>query len=192
MHATKLEIDSNGLQQKTEVPKNNTKKEIIGWVKFIFFLTLAVFVIKGSVGFTLVAGDSMQPSLRDGSLVLVNKLSATFSEPKYGDIVVLEEAGYDVIKRVIGVPGDTVSIEDGVVYVNQQPLPELHTIGEANNMPAITIQPGKIFVMGDNRTPGESLDSRDPNVGPVSIENIKGYATISIFPFYKIAKPLKL
>lgn len=191
-HATNLEIESTHKGQKHEVTKKNTKKEIVSWVKFIILLALAVFIIKGSIGFTIVVGDSMQPSLRDGSFLLVNKVPANFSEPIYGDVVVIEEAGYDIIKRVIGVHGDTVAIQEGVVYVNQLPLPELHTIGEANDMSPITIQTGKIFVMGDNRTPGESLDSRDSDFGQVSVENVKGYATISLFPFYKISKPLKL
>ncbi|RXJ02785.1 signal peptidase I [Anaerobacillus alkaliphilus] len=191
-YATNLEIETIPVGKQNEEKKRDNKKEIIGWVKFIFFLMLAVFAIKTTIGFTLIVGDSMQPSLKDGSFLLVNKLSATIGEPNYGDVVVLEEGGYDVIKRVIGVPGDTVSISDGIVYVNEIPLPELHTIGDANDMAAVTVGLGHIFVMGDNRTPGESLDSRDPNMGPVPITNIKGYASVSLFPFYKIAKPLQL
>lgn len=172
--------------------KKSLKKEIIDWVKFSIILAIAYIIISNTAGLTLVSGFSMEPTLRDKSLLFVNKLSVHISEPEYGDVVVVQQKGYDIIKRVVGISGDTVKIEKGIVYVNGTPLPEVYTLGKANDMKEITVGEDKVFIMGDNRTPGESLDSRDPSIGPVSVKKIKGYAEVSLFPMYRIMKPLQL
>jgi signal peptidase I len=172
--------------------KTKPKKEIIGWIKFFIGLFIFCFLINNAIGLTIVSGHSMDASLKDGSILFINKLTSHVGKPNYGDVVVIKMDDIEIIKRVIALPGDTVSIQSGTVYVNGSPLPEIYTLGESNDIEQISIGGGHVFVLGDNRTPGESLDSRNADIGPVLISNIKGYANVSILPFYKIMKPLKL
>lgn len=170
------------------------KAYIIDWIRFGLMMAAIYFGVTHSFGLTRVFGHSMDPTLKDGSLIAVNKLTAHLGKPKFGDVVIIHEKdkGYDIIKRVIGQPGDTVTIKKGVVYVNGAPLPEIYTLGKSADMEEVTVSAGHIFIMGDNRTPGESLDSRDPSIGQVPASMVKGYALISLFPIYRIMMPLKL
>jgi signal peptidase I len=187
-------MSTNSMAASTETTEVAKKSAFWEWVRFIIFIAIAYFVLTHTIGLTKVSGNSMNPSLSDGSIVLVNKLSNYVGNPKYGDVVIIHDAGigYDIIKRVIAVGGDTVSITNGTVYVNRVPLPELYTTGQANDMKETFVEANKIFVVGDNRTPGESLDSREARIGTIPVQEISGYAIVSLAPFYKIAKPLKL
>lgn len=179
---------------RTTTINTKRKAEMRSWFKFGAILLLAYIIINNSVGLTKVSGHSMNPSLSNGSILLMNKASLLFSKPMYGDVIVINDdrLDYSIIKRVIAVPDDEVAIVDGIVYVNQFPLPELYTYGQADDMTPIVVSSGKLFVMGDNRAPGESLDSRDTSLGLVNIQDIKGYAGFSIFPMHKISKPLTM
>lgn len=174
--------------------RSTVKKEVIGWIKFCILLIAAYVILTSSVGLTRVSGHSMDPTLKDGSLVLINKLSTFFGSPAHGDVVNVKEDGksYFIIKRVVGLPGDRVAIQDGVVYVNGLPQIEIQTFGKSKDMAEVTVEPGRLFIMGDNRTPGQSLDSRDPKMGTISLSEVKGYAVISLFPFYRIMNPIQL
>ena len=184
---------NTGLIQESKAPKQSRiRSEITGWIKFLSLLVLAYFIIGNTVGLTVVSGNSMNSTISSGSLLLINKMSTYFSKPNFGDVVIVHESGYDIIKRVIGVSGDKVAIKNGIVYVNESPLPEIYTLGKAHDMPEVKVEIGKVFIMGDNRTPGESLDSRDPTIGQVSAKRIKGYALFSIKPAYRIMKPIKI
>lgn len=170
------------------------KNEVWGWIRFVILLGLAYVVIINLGGLTRVSGHSMEPTLGNGDILVLNKVSMFFRGPHYGDVVVLEEKelGYDIVKRVIGVPGDRVAIREGTIYVNGQPLPELYTAGKSDDMAEVTVDAGMVFVVGDNREPGASLDSRDPSVGPIPMSYIKAFALVSLFPMHGIAKPLDL
>ena len=122
------------------------------------------------------------------AVLFVNKLSTFISEPSHGDVVIIKEDDFLIVKRVIGIPGDIIAISEGVLYVNNKPVSENYVLGTSNDMEPVTVEKDKIFIMGDNRTPGESLDSRDPNMGLISDERIKGYAIVSLYPFYTIKK----
>lgn len=76
----------------------------------------------------------MDASLKDGSILFINKLSSHIGKPDYGDVVVIKIGNYKIIKRIIGLPGDTVSINSGTVYVNGSPLPEIYTLGKSNDI----------------------------------------------------------
>lgn len=171
--------------------KISVKKNIVEWTKFIVQLIIIYVVITNTIGFTRVIGYSMSPTLKTNSIVFVNKLSTHLGKPEYGDVVVviMEGKGYGIIKRVIGLPGDTIAIKNGTVYVNNKATDEKYTAGTANDMKEVKVEENKVFVMGDNRTPGESLDSRDPDMGTLPTASIKGYAEFSVFPIYKISKP---
>lgn len=170
--------------------KVSLKSQVFEWVKFIATVVIVYFLATHIIGFTRISGFSMNPTLKDGSIVAVNKLSSYVGKPDYKDVVVInrESKGYEIIKRVIALPGDRVSIKNGFVYVNDSTISESYTQGISEDMEEVTVPQGDVFVIGDNRDAGESLDSRDFSIGSLPIASIKGYALFSILPFYKIAK----
>lgn len=131
-----------------------------------------------------VTGDSMQPSFVDGQFVLVDKLSYRFADPKRGDVIVFRyprDPSEDFIKRIIGLPGETVQIADGNVYIDGHPLsePYLHSQPTVTYHPLeITLGEDEFFVLGDNRR--YSSDSR--TWGAVTRRDIIGRAWLSYWP----------
>ncbi len=143
-----------------------------------------------------VVGTSMVPNFQNGEHLIANKVLYKFADPVRGDVVIFKYSEtQDFIKRVIGLPGDTVSLRDGRFYVNNQLLdessyldPSVYTSGaealrEGETLP---IQEGYYFVVGDNRP--HSSDSRV--FGAVPREDIKGKAWLVYFPFnnFRIVK----
>lgn len=137
---------------------------------------------------TMVEGTSMVPGLEDGDHLLVDKISYRFTEPERFDIVVFrylyQENSY-YIKRIIGLPGETVQIVDGQIYIDGELLEEDYGSEPMEN-PGRAVQPvtlgeDEYFVLGDNRN--LSSDSRDPMVANVSREQIVGRAVACIYPF---------
>jgi signal peptidase I len=131
---------------------------------------------------TQVLGQSMEPNLHSTQRVVVEKVTYRFFHgPRRGDIVViaLPEQSEMLIKRVVGLPGETIEVRSGKVYIEGELLDEPWTVnpGGGSYGPR-TIPPLHIFVMGDNR--GASNDSR--NFGPVAIEHIVGHAWFSYWP----------
>jgi signal peptidase I, bacterial type len=158
---------------------------IIGAI--LLTMLISVFVKPGQV-----VGESMTNTLQNSDLVLISKTAFNSKTPEYKDIVVLNtniENGRILIKRVIGVPGDTVEIRDNAVYVNGNKLDEKY-IRETmvNNQDMEVVVPeGKIFVMGDNRN--NSLDSRSLMVGMIDYKkDVIGKVMFRIFPFKTIPK----
>ena len=146
-------------------------------------LTAIIFIsIRVVVQNFRIEGSSMEPTLHSGQYVLVNKLSyGSFGGPQRGDIVVFEawNQDKDFIKRVVGVPGDTIEIHDNQVFVNGDPLPEPY-LDEAtrDNIEARVLAIDEYFVMGDNR--GNSSDSRA--YGPLDEDHIIGKAWLTYWP----------
>lgn len=164
-------------------PERNGKQQsgLWQWVRFIVFIAFIFFFFKYAVGITIVSGHSMAPTIEDKDILFSIHL---LYKPEKEDLIILrDEHGYDVIKRLIAFPGDTVEIEDGVVLVNGQPLEESYSKGTSNDMERVAVPEGSYFVLGDNRTPGESLDSRHPEVGPIKEDAIKGEIIFSLLPF---------
>jgi signal peptidase I len=129
-----------------------------------------------------VHGQSMEPNLHEAERVIVDLVSFRFRPPRHGEIIVLDvpEADSDpLIKRVIGLPGETVEIRQGAVYLNGRKLdePYLQQITPGDMGPQI-VPEGHVFVLGDNR--GNSNDSR--YFGVVSFEAILGRAWVSYWP----------
>lgn len=131
---------------------------------------------------TRVFGQSMEPNLHTDQRIVVEKLSYRFHLPRRGDIVVLKlprASSELLIKRVIALPGETVEIRDGAVWVDGQPLDEPYlTQPTAGQMAPLVVPEGHVFVLGDNR--GYSNDSRA--FGPVPLANIVGHAWLSYWP----------
>lgn len=139
---------------------------------------------------TVVNGVSMQPTLSDGDNLIVDKLSYRFHDPDRFDIIVFpQEDGRYFIKRIIGLPGESVRIdEDGFIYINGENLQESYG-KEVMRDPGLAkdgIQLGadEYFVLGDNRN--DSMDSRMAEVGPIVGERIIGRAWLRIYPFDQI------
>jgi len=155
-------------------------------------IALAIFVIAYLFLFQphQVRGSSMYPNLHDADYLLTDKISYRLGQPKRDDIVIFvapKNEEYDYIKRIIGMPGDKIKIDEGDVYRNGELLDEslylnntVKTYGEAylRNGEETTVPDQSYFVMGDNRD--NSSDSR--NFGPVPYKNIVGKAWIRYWP----------
>ena len=164
-------------------PAHNFKIVRILLNDIIIALVLSVLLFKIIFNVSIVSGTSMNPTLHDGNLLLLNHL---FYEPEYNDIVVFEneERGL-LVKRIIGMPGDTIEIHNSVVYRNGVPIEEdyIHNgyFGPGDMTGPVTVEDGHIFVMGDNRP--DSYDSRYNGVGQVSEDLILGGAILRVYPF---------
>lgn len=167
------------------MPNTKGKDERVFSPSFCLALLIfaaAVMVTTSFVGsFAVVSGDSMNPTLEDGDLVWLNKLD---KEVSTYDIIALRTAsGKILIKRVIGVPGDTIQIIQGALYVNGELFEDVVDIeiedpGMAINL--VTLGENEYFVLGDNRN--NSRDSRSSSVGPVNFSNIIGTVNVSLLP----------
>jgi signal peptidase I len=140
------------------------------------------FAVQSTLQTFVVVGGSMQPTFDDGQRLLVNKMIFNFAPPNRGDVIIFEPPSgqrVDYIKRVIGVPGDTVEVRQGVVYVNGTRLTEPYIKSVPSySMGPETIPNDNYFVLGDNR--GNSNDSHNGWVVPK--QNLVGKAWLSIWP----------
>lgn len=175
-------------------------KEIWSWVKTIILAIILALIIKNyAFAFYIVDGSSMEPTLKDGQVLMVNNFTYRIHEPKRGDVIVFVKDDITgrrgnwlsgkkaLVKRVIALPGDTVSIQDGQVFVNELALEEDYIeCAISDDLPAITIEEGEIYVLGDNRRLGASMDSRSfPS--PVKLSDILGRVEFVILPSpYKV------
>jgi signal peptidase I len=170
-------------------------RNIIEWVAIIAAALVVAIVIKTFLFQAFyIPSESMEPTLKPNDRVLVNKLSYKLHAIHRGDIVVFKrppsEASdptiKDLIKRVIGLPGDTIEGRNDEVYINGQPLKETYVMpgaaGLTANFPATKVGNDQYFVMGDNRT--NSKDSRFIGTIPKSL--VVGRAFIRVWPLSKI------
>ena len=159
------------------------QNELWEWIKSIIIAIIIALLIRGYVVETfLVDGLSMMPTLDDYERLIVNKFVYRFREPEHGDIIVFQYSqDRDFIKRVIAKGGDTVRVNGERVYLNGVPLEEeyVNEYPYGDFGPAV-VPEGHFFVLGDNRN--NSWDSREPSVGFVSSERIKGKAFLVYWP----------
>lgn len=182
------------------------KKELIEWGKAFIFAAIVVFIFNIFFGTTTVFSTSMYPTLIEKDIVLLTKLG----EPERGEIVsfksdlpigkeslkllnplqrlmVNENSKKNLIKRVIGLPGDEIKVSDGEVYVNDvlldEPYVSSFTTGEVY---IESLDDNMYFLMGDNRS--VSLDSRSNSVGPVDGDTIFGRVVVRIMPLNRMGK----
>lgn len=164
-----------------------------GLIRDIVIALVIVIAITMVIKPTIVKENSMQPTLYENNYLLVNKQAYRFGKEKHGDIIVFkshldnEEGGKKLlIKRIVGLPGDTITIKDGKVIRNGTELHEGYTLegetpGEVINQ---KVPAGKLFVMGDNRR--VSIDSRSQEVGCVDEKSVMGKAFVRLYPFSEI------
>jgi signal peptidase I len=156
-------------------------RELLETILPAVLIALLINVFVGQA--TRVEGQSKEPNLHTNQRLVVEKMSYRFRGPERFDIVVLRlpSQGEELlIKRVVGLPGETVEIRNGHVYVDGQALEEPFAVGETRpgRQASVVVPPLHVFVLGDNRN--HSNDSR--NFGPVPIENIVGRAWLSYWP----------
>ena len=167
-------------------------KEILNTSVYILFVLCAIYLIIHFVGQrTQVLGSSMEPKLSSEDNLIVDKISYRFHDPERFDIIVFPfryEDNTFYIKRIIGLPGETVQIDpDGNILIDGQILEEdygkevIQSPGRAYE--EIQLADNEYFVMGDNRN--NSTDSRDPSVGNITREEIIGRAWLRIWPLDK-------
>ena len=162
----------------------------IRWaVNIVVVLACAWFLVYGFGGQVQISGGSMEPVLEAGDVVLVNRLAYDTGKPERFDIVVFERGdGKQNVKRVIGLPGETIQIKGGFLFVDGETLDAKDGLeavalaGRAEN--PITLAEDEYFLLGDNRDSSE--DSRFANVGNVKREQIWGKVWFRILPILKL------
>lgn len=183
-------------EESKESPKKTLVKEILEDVIWLAGVWIVVQLITGFIGvFSVVDGESMEPTLYNGEYLWVDKWSYHVSDPERFDVVIFpivyhgEDSHF--VKRIIGLPGETVYIdENGVIYINGEVLSDIfgkEVISEFNrNLAAepITLGEDEYFVMGDNRN--HSADSRMAAVGNIKRDRIIGRVVACLWPLNKI------
>jgi len=170
------------------------KKEIFEWIKTIVISILVALMITAFVKPTIIQGFSMEPTLSENDLLIINRFLYNRGEPQRGDIVVFESNQLDddgnhklYIKRIVGLPGEKIEISAGKVYINSQILSEEYTAENyTHGNIHETIPNNKLFVIGDNR--GNSMDSRNPEIGLIDFEAVVGKAFMRLYPFAELGK----
>lgn len=174
-----------GLDLQLDLPGNdrrNNKMAVLYEVLFwVFGSMAAVFLGIMTVNFvgvkTSIIGSSMEPSLHNGEEVLLNKIVYQFSVPERGDVIAFHPNGDEnthlYVKRIVGLPGETIQIKQGSVYIDgEMKVMDTPTEDPGIAAEAIKLSDDEYFVMGDNRDNSE--DSRSANIGNVSREMIEG------------------
>ena len=128
-----------------------------------------------------VNGTSMYPTLKQNEIMILNKIGLKSGIDRF-DIVVVKTDNNRIIKRVIGLPGESVMYEDGKLYINGKYVEDSYSLSETKDFDNIFLKEDEYFVLGDNRE--VSKDSR--MIGPVKKEQILGKTRLVIFPFIKI------
>ncbi len=161
-------------------------KEIFSWIFWIFASMLLAVVIVFCIGMkTSVIGPSMEPSLYNGQSIFLNRLIYKVASPREGDVIVFlpngNEKSHYYVKRVVGVPGDTLYIKNGLLYVNDEVVEKYFNdrIAEPGLLESeVTLEEDEYFVIGDNCNNSE--DSRSANIGTVKKSYIIGKAWMKL------------
>ena len=178
-------------------------REVTEFIKdtfaYIVIFAVIAFIFTFVVAVVPIAGNSMSPTLSDGNMAVSLKFAYLISSPKRNDIITFKDAEKKrYVKRVIGLPGETIDYLNGYLYINGEAYDETFVDGkETNNFmfvdicdkekcPDNKIPEGKYLVLGDNR-PG-SQDSRDPEIGLIDKKQIDGKLIFKVWPLSEFKK----
>ncbi len=164
--------------------KDKVLKVIKELIPYVIILVVVILIRTYLVTPVIVSGESMVPTLDGGELMILNKRAKI---DRFDIVVVkLNNNGKkeEIIKRVIALPGETISCEKGVVYVNDKKQEESYSKGITEDFDKVELGDDEYFVMGDNRQ--NSADSR--LFGPFKSNEVQGQTRLVIFPFNKIGK----
>ena len=173
--------------------KNKIAKEILEWALTIIIPVVAALLIHQYLfTFARVDGTSMLDTLHENNIMGVSRLHYRLNEPQRGEIITCnypEDGNKLFVKRIIGLPGETIEIREGTVYIDGEPIAETYlTRVDDQSMDPITLAKDEIFVMGDNRP--VSRDSRA--VGPLTLDEIYGRVLFVAFSFNEIRSTMAL
>lgn len=184
------ESEDNEEEEIEEEEKKNFYKTQILPVLICIILAFVSAKLLSSyvVQITIVHGDSMESTVSNDDKLLVGKLNYRISNPKRFDVIVFsKEKDQNLIKRIIGLPGEKVVIKDGVIYIDEEVLDEdygLDPINKESEPVEMKLGKDEYFVLGDNRS--VSLDSRYGAIGAVKKDEIIGEVLMRIYPFNKM------
>lgn len=174
------------MDSHSDAKQNIIKKELFEWIKAILIAILIAYIIRTFLfSVYVVDGDSMLKTLSDNERVIVNEMIYNIKDPQFGDIIVFSyDNQHDFIKRVIGLPGDTIEIINNQLYINEEIVqePYLDSSITTGNFGPIEIEENQLFVLGDNR--GVSMDSR--SFGTISQKDVVGRVNIVFWPLNSI------
>jgi signal peptidase I len=187
-------VENNQTEQPPEIEPSESKKGskqsscvgfIIDTVETILLALVLFLAINAVSARVRVENVSMEPTLQPEEFLLVNRVAYKLGSPHVGDIIVFHApgvSGEDYIKRLIGLPGDTVMVSDGVVYVNGQALYEPYIADTPNYNGTWEVPEGQLFVLGDNRN-----NSSDSHLwGFVPEEDVVGKALLIYWPINQV------
>jgi len=183
LETTQPEVQTEVQSQTESEPQQseNWKRFALDILETIILAVVLYFGINAISARVRVDGLSMNPTLQHGEYVLVSRLAYKTGHPERGDIIVFSlplDQSQDLIKRVIGLPGETVSIHDGKVLINGRPLQEPYIAQSPLYNGEWTVGDNQLFVLGDNRN-----DSKDSHQwGLLPIENVIGKALLIYWP----------
>lgn len=190
-----MEFESEYISRRRRKKRIKILLDIFRWIiEIAVAVAIAYFIINIVLEKTPVYGNSMSPTLESGDMILIDRFVYKYSKPERFDVIVFKQGGneheyYDV-KRIIGLPGETVRIVDGKVYINGDELTEKINCDDmlvpGTASVNITLEKGEYFVLGDNRNNSE--DSRSADIGNVVTDDIIGKAVIRLNGFSFISK----
>lgn len=160
---------------KEKIMKN--LKELLPYIIILIVVLLVRTFIATPIK---VNGNSMYKTLNGSEFMILNKLAKI---DRY-DIVVVDTKNDELIKRVYGLPGEKISIENNSIYINDKKIEDIYAYGDTSNYESITLGSDEYFILGDNRV--VSLDSR--TIGPVKEKQIKGTTNFILYPFNRFGK----
>lgn len=186
---SELDTGAKGDGPPILVPKKSRSyRELLEWISaFVVVLALALGIRTFVAEPIRVEGQSMASTLAPDEYVLVTKYDYLTAEPQRFDIVACRYPGHSktFVKRIVGLPGDLVAMQGGILYINGAPVQEDYVAPhQAPDFGPSAVPAGHFFVLGDNR--GNSQDSRDPSIGALPRDAITGHVQYVVFPFDKI------
>ena len=157
-------------------------KRVVDIVSMILIILIIIFIKKFVFTNVMVHGVSMYDTLHDKDIMVLDIIGPKLTGYKRFDIVVVKTNNTKIIKRIIGLPGETVEYKDNQLYINGKKVKDKYGTNETEDIEKVKLGKNEYYVLGDNRQ--DSADSRI--IGPVKKSKIMGKATLTLFPFNRI------